>query len=61
MKDMDELHHFLGMKVLQGRTNETVWIGHASHSANTLHKYGMENCKAAATLMDPNVRLTKAK
>ena len=32
VKDMGELHHFLGTKVLQNKQNGDVWIGQAAHT-----------------------------
>ena len=49
VKDMGELHHFPGMKVVQDQETGHVWIGQKSYLENILRSFGMENCKAICT------------
>lgn len=57
MKDMGELHHFLGMKIIQDVKTNDVWIGQERYTSDILKTYGMENCKPAPTPMDPGHKL----
>ena len=52
VKDMGELHYFLGVKVVQDKESSDVWIGQPT---SVLQKYVMENVKSAST------KLMKAK
>ena len=60
LKDMGELHYFLGVKVVQDPTKSQIWIGQPSYIENVLKKFGMEDSKAIDTPMDPNLNLCKA-
>ena len=68
VKDMGELHHFLGMKVVQDQETGNVWIGQKSYLENILRSFdmenckaiGMENCKAIHTPVDASTKLIKA-
>ena len=60
VKDMGELHHFLGMKVVQDQETGNVWIGQKSYLENILRSFGMENCKAIRTPVDASTKLMKA-
>ena len=60
VKDMGELHHFLGMKVVQDQETGNVWIGQKSYLENILRSFGMENCKAIHTPVDASTKLMKA-
>ena len=44
MKDMGELKHFLGMKIIQ-HPNGNIWMGQTSYTKNVLEKFGMETTK----------------
>ena len=46
VKDMGELHHFLGTKVLQNKHNGDVWIGQQAYTQKVPRKFHMENAKA---------------
>ena len=60
VKDMGELHHFLGMKVVQDQETGNVWIGQKSYLESILRSFGMENCKAIHTPVDASAKLMKA-
>ncbi len=40
VKDLGELHHFLGMKIAQ---DEDVWIGQPAYIDKVIEKYGMQH------------------
>ena len=46
VKDMGELHYFLGVKVVQDHKAGSVWIGQQSYTENILRKFGMEDTKS---------------
>ena len=48
VKDMGELHHFLGTKVLQNKQNGDVWIGQPAYTQKVLRKFNMENAKVVS-------------
>lgn len=57
MKDMGELHYFLGVniKMMDG----TLTLSQEQHIKKLLDKYKMSDCKPVSTPMDPNVKLEK--
>ena len=59
VKDMGELHHFLGTKVLQNKHNGDVWIGQQAYTQKVLRKFNMENAKAVDTSVDASSKLVK--
>ena len=59
VKDMGELHHFLGTKVLQNKQNGDVWIGQPAYTQKVLRKFNMENAKAVDTPVDASSKLVK--
>ena len=59
VKDMGELHHFLGMRVKQG--SGYIWIGQDSYTKSILEKFNMAKCRSTSTPMDPGAILEKAK
>ena len=59
VKDMGELHHFLGTKVLQNKQNGDVWIGQPAYVQKILRKFNMENAKAVDTPVDASSKLVK--
>ena len=61
VKDLGELHYFLGMKVVQDQKSGEVWIGQPAYAKNIVQHFGMEHAKAVATPVDPSVKLEKAK
>lgn len=60
MKDLGELHYFLGVKVVQDASKGQVRIGQPSYTENVLKKFGMENSKPIETPIDPSLKLCKA-
>ena len=58
VKDMGELHYFLGVKVVQDKESSDVWIGQPT---SVLQKYVMENVKSVNTPVDTSTKLMKAK
>ena len=59
VKDLGKLHYFLGIQVNQDE-NGNVSVSQSSYTENVLRKFGMQDCKAASTPVDPSVKLTKA-
>ena len=60
VKDMGELHYFLGVTVAQDQTSGRVWIGQANYTENVLHKHEMENSWSIATPVDTSNKLLKS-
>jgi len=60
VKDMGELHDFLGVKVVQDQHTREVWIGQPALTKNILQKFGMESCNAISTAVDSSARLIQA-
>lgn len=60
MKDMGELHHFLGVKIIQQPEAGRVWIGQPAYTRSVLEKFGMENSKPINTPVDVSMKLVKA-
>ena len=58
LKDMGELHYFLGVSVQQ--CSEEIWIGQPTYTQAVIKKFGMEHCKPANTPMAPGTKLLKA-
>ena len=57
LKDMGELHYFLGVSVRQ-RSNE-IWIGQPTYTQAVIMNFGMEHCKPANTPVTPGTKLLK--
>ena len=57
VKDMGELHYFLGIKVVQ-KTGE-VWISQPAYAESVPQKFGMENAKPVNTPVDASMTLVK--
>lgn len=49
VKDLGELHHFLGMKVAQDEVSGDVWVGQPAYVGKVLERFGMEEAKSVAT------------
>ena len=60
VKDMGELHYFLGLKVIQNHETGSVWIGQQSYTENILKRFGMEDSKTIRTPVDTSTKLVKA-
>ena len=59
LKDMGELHYFLGMKIVQNHKSGEVWIGQPAYANSVLQKFGMENAKPVNTPVETGTKLTK--
>ena len=60
IKDMEKLHHFLGMKILQDESSERIWIGQPAYISKILQKFGMQDCKPVSTPVDPRAKVMKS-
>ena len=60
VKDMGELHHFLGMIVMQDEKQRSVWIGQTTFTENLLKRFGMQDCKPVSTPVDIGSKLVIA-
>ena len=60
VKDLGELHYFLGVQVIQDHDNGTVWIGQSTFTKSVLQKYGMSEAKPVKTPVNVNFKLLKA-
>ena len=58
LKNMGEIHYFLGVSVMQ--RPEEIWIGQPAYTRAVIKKFGMEHCKPANTLVTPGAKLLKA-
>ena len=59
MKDMGELHHFLGVKIIQRHETGEIWMGQSVYTRNVLEKLGMTNSKPMPTPVDVSTKLVK--
>ena len=55
MKDMKELHYFLGIEVI--RTPDDIMLSQRHYILNLLYKFGMTECKPVTTPLDRNLKL----
>lgn len=60
MKDMGQLHYFLGVKVIQEPDLNKVRIGQEAYTKIVLEKFGMESSKPVNTPINPGTKLKKA-
>ena len=60
VKDLGELHYFLGVNVKQHSDGGNIWIGQPSYTQEVLKKFGLEHCKPAATPVAQVTKLLKA-
>jgi len=60
VKDMGELHYFLGVHIKQNFETGKIWIGQPSYAQDVLEKFGLENCKPAVTPVATGTKLLKA-
>jgi hypothetical protein len=49
MRDMGPAKHFLGMEISRDRSNRTITLSSRSHIDELLERFGMADCKSAAT------------
>lgn len=59
MKDLGELHYFLGIEVVQDRRDGWTWIGQTEYATKLLERFGMQDSKPVKTPSDTGGRLTK--
>ena len=59
MKDMGELHHFLGVKIVQKPDLKEIWIGQEAYTKGVLQKFGMESSKPMSTPAECETKLVK--
>ncbi len=60
VKDLSELHYFLGVNVKRSSDTGNIWIGQKAYTEAVLRKFGMENSKYTSTPVTPGVKLIKA-
>jgi len=60
MKNLGELHFFLGIRIERNRTERSINLSQTNYIDKMLARFGMTNCKSAATPMDPGVKLVSA-
>ena len=60
VKDIGELHYFLGVKIIQNQSTGEVWIGQQAYAETLLQKLGMEDAKPVHTPVETGTKLTKA-
>jgi len=55
MKDLGELHYFLGIEVIQ--SHKEIWLLQRQYALNKLFEYGMTSCKPILIVLEQNVKL----
>ena len=60
VKDLGELHHFLGVKVIQNKESNSIWIGQETYARELVKKFKMEESKAVSTPIQLGSNLVKA-
>jgi len=56
MKDLGELHYFLGIEVIQ--SPKGIWLLQRQYALNKLSEYGMTSCKPISIPLEQNVKLS---
>jgi hypothetical protein len=56
MKDLGELHYFLGIEVIQSLKG--IWLLQRQYALNKLTEYGMTGCKPISIPLEQNVKLS---
>jgi hypothetical protein len=56
MKDLGELHYFLGIEVIQ--SPKGIWLLQRQYALNKLSEYGMTGCKPILIPLEQNVKLS---
>ena len=59
MKDLGEAHYCLGIRITRDRAKGIIRIDQEKYIESILEHFGMTDCKAVSTPMDPSVTLTK--
>ena len=57
IKDLGQLHHFLGMTIKQDEEQRSVWIRQPTYTEILLKKFGMQDCKPVHTPVDASSKL----
>ena len=60
VKDMGDLHYFLGVKVVQDLKAGTIWLGQPAYSENIIQQFNMQDAKTCKTPVNASLKLTKA-
>ena len=60
VKDLGELHHFLGVKVIQDKESNSIWIGQETYARELIKKFKMEESNAVSTPIQLGSNLVKA-
>ena len=60
VKDLGELHYFLGVQIVQNHKEGTVWLGQPTFTKSILSKYRMSDAKPVKTPVCVNSKLLKA-
>ena len=60
VKDLGELHHFLGIRVARNDEGGDIWVGQPLCTERVLGKLGMQNKGPVGTSLDVSRKLTKA-
>jgi hypothetical protein len=55
MKDLGELHYFLGIEIIQ--SPKGIWLLQRQYVLNKLSEYGMTSCKPISIALEQNVKL----
>ena len=58
VKDMGELHHFLGVKITR-LEDRKIWISQSTYTREILKKFNMENSKPVVTPVEAGTKLVK--
>jgi len=56
MKDLEELHYFLSIKVI--KSPKGIWLLQRQYALNKLSEYGMMGCKPISFPLEQNVKLS---
>jgi len=59
MKDLGDLHFFLGMEVERDRAQRLLYINQIGYLKEILKRFCMEDCKAIGVPLDPKTKLKK--
>ena len=60
VRDLGELHHFLGVKVIQNKDSNSIWIGQETYARELIKKFKMEESNAVSTPIQLGSNLVKA-
>lgn len=59
MKDMGELHYYVGVCIVQDVKNKQIYLHQEQYTEKMLEKYGKTEAKPVSTPADLNVKLQK--